>query len=97
MMTKEFWMNSQLSVARFYGGCKMGGHRYLIVGYEADLVRDDFIEYYAKLGREKFMETLRLCPDAEGKELKEHFEELLAEKKGVKPEMQKKEQTINFE
>ena len=30
-MTEEFWRNSQLSVARFYGQCRFGGHQYIIV------------------------------------------------------------------
>ena len=31
LMAQEFWMNSQLSVARFYGGCTLNGYRYDIV------------------------------------------------------------------
>lgn len=31
LMTQEFWLNSQLSVARFYGGCTLNGYRYDIV------------------------------------------------------------------
>lgn len=31
LMTEEYWANSQLSVARFYGGIKFNGHDYIIV------------------------------------------------------------------
>lgn len=31
LMTQEFWLNSQLSIARFYGGCTFNGYRYDIV------------------------------------------------------------------
>ena len=31
LMTEEFWRNSQLSVARFYGGVEFNGRRYVIV------------------------------------------------------------------
>lgn len=30
-MAERYWINSQFSIARFYGGCKIGGHEYLIV------------------------------------------------------------------
>ena len=31
LMTEEFWRNSQLSIARFYGRCQFNGYEYLIV------------------------------------------------------------------
>lgn len=31
LMTQEFWLNSQLSISRFYGGCTFNGYRYDIV------------------------------------------------------------------
>ena len=30
-MPEEFWINSQLSLARFSGGATIGGHQYIIV------------------------------------------------------------------
>lgn len=58
MMTKEFWLNSQFSIARFYGGIHINETRYIIMGSEQDLVDDRFAKYYNKLGREKFMQIL---------------------------------------
>ena len=58
MMAKEFWLNSQFSIARFYGGIHINGTRYIIMGSEQDLVDDGFAKYYNKLGREKFMQIL---------------------------------------
>ena len=58
MMAKEFWLNSQFSIARFYGGIHINGTRYIIMGSEQDLVDDRFAKYYNKLGREKFMQIL---------------------------------------
>lgn len=58
MMTKEFWLNSQFSIARFYGGIHINGTRYIIMGSEQDLVDNGFAKYYNKLGREKFMQIL---------------------------------------
>lgn len=58
MMAKEFWLNSQFSIARFYGGIHINGTRYIIMGGEQDLVDNGFAKYYNKLGREKFMQIL---------------------------------------
>ena len=40
------WMDSQLSIARFYGGINMYGHKYLIdmIDPEHPLVRQDLIK-----------------------------------------------------
>lgn len=40
-------------------------------GEPADLIREDFIPYYKKLGRDKFIEVLKAHPRATNKELKE--------------------------
>jgi hypothetical protein len=58
MMAKESWLNSQFSIARFYGGIHINGTRYIIMGSEQDLVDDRFAKYYNKLGREKFIQIL---------------------------------------
>lgn len=31
LMTEEFWANSQLSVARYFGGVTFAGRKYIIV------------------------------------------------------------------
>lgn len=40
------WLNSQLSVARFYGSCKLNGHTYVIDETDPDkpLVRQDVLK-----------------------------------------------------
>jgi hypothetical protein len=58
MMAKEFWLNSQFSIARFYGGIHINGTRYIIMGSEQDLVDDGFAKYYNKIGRGKFIQIL---------------------------------------
>lgn len=108
-MTEEFWINSQLSIARFYGRVKFGGHEYYIVdkhgrdlweasvaadragsdkaiptGESADLVRRDFIPYYRKLGREKFLEVLKANPTTPDKELMAIYKEMTSKPKKVK-------------
>ena len=55
MMTEEFWRNSQFSVARYYGRCKMDGHEYVIVNKEGKDIFECSIEA-EKAGREKAIE-----------------------------------------
>ena len=115
-MAEEFWMNSQLSVARYYGRISQGGNVWYIVnsrgmdifecsieaeklgrdkaipaGEPADLVRADFIKYYKKLGRDRFIEVLREHQQASDKELKDIYNGL------TNPKKKQEGLTINFE
>lgn len=55
LFTEESWMNSQLSVARYSGGCQLGGQLYIIVDkHGRDLLECSRIA--AKEGREKAIE-----------------------------------------
>lgn len=58
LMTKEVWLNSQLSIARFYGGICIKGREFIIMGREQDLVDNGFAKYYHKLGRDRFIQIL---------------------------------------
>lgn len=51
-MTEEFWANSQLSVARYYGRCQCFGHEYIIVNSRGMDLWECTAEAN-KLGREK--------------------------------------------
>lgn len=55
LMTEEFWANSQLSVARYFGGVTFEGRKYIIVD---KLGRDLFecSDIADKEGREKAIE-----------------------------------------
>ena len=55
LMTEEFWANSQLSVARYFGGITFEGRKYIIVD---KLGRDLFecSDIADKEGREKAIE-----------------------------------------
>ena len=55
LMTEEFWANSQLSVARYFGGVTFAGRKYIIVD---KLGRDLFecSDIADKEGREKAIE-----------------------------------------
>ena len=58
LMTYEFWANSPFSKARHTGGMRINGHDYQLVSeqsnrYAPDLMRSDWKQVYAKLGRER--------------------------------------------
>ena len=55
-MTEEYWMNSQLSIARFYGGINLDGREYIIVD---KLGRDlwECSRIAEKLGKDKAIEA----------------------------------------
>lgn len=92
IMTEEFWRNSQLSIARFYGGIKLGGKEYVIVdktgrdlfetsippGEPADLIAKSLQPAYKKLGRDKVIELVK-----QGKNEKEIIELVKEKKKKV--------------
>lgn len=66
LIEEGYWMNSQLSVARFYGGIKFNGEEYVIVPPKNDLLLKGWVPVYKKLGRD---ETVKLIK--KGKDLKE--------------------------
>lgn len=53
LIKEGYWMNSQLSVARFYGGIKFNGEEYVIVPPKNDLLLKKWVPVYKKLGRER--------------------------------------------
>ncbi len=59
IMAKDFWLNSQLSIARFYGGISISGKEYRIVKISEDLVLKSLIPAYKKLGRDRIIELVK--------------------------------------
>ena len=55
----DYWINSQMSIARFYGGMTLNGNVYRILGDKHDLVRNDWCKVYEKLGRDKTIELIK--------------------------------------
>ena len=55
IMTEEYWANSQLSIARYYGGINFMGRQYLIVNKEGKDLFELSIET-DKAGRTKAIE-----------------------------------------
>ena len=59
LIEEGYWMNSQLSVARFYGGIKFNGEEYVIVPPKNDMIQAKWAKIYTKLGRDKFIEIVK--------------------------------------
>ena len=74
IITREYWENSPLSIARHYGGIKINGVMYGIMDrVHGDLVREDWIQIYQKLGRDKVLELINNgIPLLEAKKLLKH-------------------------
>ena len=50
---EDFWRNSPLSIASHYGGARINGRFYYVLGDRHDLVREDWCKIYNSLGRER--------------------------------------------
>lgn len=50
LMHPDFWLNSQLSIARFFGAITLNGETYLVDGKTNYLVRSDFVKLVSDLG-----------------------------------------------
>lgn len=84
LMAKEFWLNSQFSIARFYGGICINGIRFIIMGSEQDLVNNDFAKYYHKLGRDRFIQVLEQNKHASKTSIAQAMKNALSEFKLIK-------------
>ena len=56
---------------------RAGREKAIEPGEPADLVRRDFVKYYRKLGRDKFIEVLKVKPAASAKFLERIFKEII--------------------
>ena len=59
LIKEGYWMNSQLSVARFYGGIKFNGEEYVIVPPKNDLLLSKWVPVYKALGRERTVNLIK--------------------------------------
>ena len=94
MMAKGFWLESQFSIARFYGGIRINGTRYIIMGNEQDLVDDRFAKYYNKLGREKFIQILEQNNRTSHKTVMRAMEDALNAMKTIKRARKKQDNQL---
>lgn len=55
----DFWINSQMSIARFYGGLRYNGKDYTIDHESKDLIRDDWFRYRMYFTYDEFIELVK--------------------------------------
>lgn len=59
----DYWRNSQLSIARFYGAINIDGTLYLLDGKNDYLVRSDFAKYVSDLGMPTVVKAVKRYAD----------------------------------
>jgi hypothetical protein len=59
LIAYDYWINSQLSIAKYYDGIRINKQEYRIIGNKHDLVRKDWCDIYMKLGRDKTIELIK--------------------------------------
>lgn len=65
MIHPDYWMNSQLSIARYYGAIQIEGHLYLIDKPSGYLVREDFAKHIGSLGFKTVEKAVKRYSDAD--------------------------------
>lgn len=77
VMDFEYWHNSPLSIAKYYGGIVINKQRYVITDEPYDLIREDFEPFYKKLGREAFLQVIKDNYQVSPSELKIIFKTII--------------------
>lgn len=78
-MTADYWLNSQFSIARFWGGCTINGSKFIVIGEAADLLLADFEDIYNEYGRYKLITALRYAERHNLQLTTENFAQMLAD------------------
>ncbi len=107
LMTEEYWRNSQLSVARFYGQARVFGYdslsststaRRFLRQASLPVIQPiwcrDFVPYYKKLGREKFISILKENTHSIAGELKKVYRAAIEELKSSNNSIEPKERGL---
>lgn len=81
-------MNSQLSVAKYYGGIKINGSEFTILHDSGDLINTSFRKYYNALGRELFLSVLKGSNSVDVKDVEANMKAALVERKRTLKEKQ---------
>lgn len=97
LITKDVWMNSTLSIARFSGVIHVNRTSYIIMGGDEDLVDNRFAKYYHKLGRDRFIQVLEQNKQAGKGFVMQAMKEALNAQKVAKNEKQNNKQQTKLE
>lgn len=97
LITKDVWMNSTLSIARFSGVIHVNRTSYIIMGGDEDLVDNRFAKYYHKLGRDRFIKVLEQNRHAVKGFVMQVMKDALNAQKVAKNEKQNNKQQTSLE
>lgn len=95
LISPEYWMNSQLSIARYYGGCSIAGRNYFIDKESNYLVRGDFQSYVKKLGFKTVKKAVQRYADLDkGKQVLKRLTKMNKARKRAEKSKKNKEETL---
>lgn len=92
----DYWRNSQLSIARFYGAINIEGTLYLIDKPSDYLVREDFVKFVGALGMPTVVKAVKRYADqAKAKKILNRLAHIIkARRKAQKRQRKEDNQTL---
>lgn len=92
----DYWRNSQLSIARFYGAIDINGTLYLLDGKTDYLVRKDFARFIGNLGFDTVAKAVKRYEDrAKAKKILQRLARIVkARRKAGKRQRKEDNQTL---
>jgi predicted metalloendopeptidase len=95
LIAPDYWMNSQLSIARFYGGCVILGDYYYINKESNYLVRADLRVYVEKLGFDTVKKAVQRYSDLKkAREVMKRLTKIVKARKRAEKAKETKEETL---
>lgn len=95
LIAPDYWMNSQLSIARFYGMINIENTLYVIVPPENYLVRNDFRRYIASPGFNSVKKAIQRYGDrAKTHEILKRLSKIIKARKRAEKAKETKEETL---
>ena len=95
----DYWLNSQLSIARFYRAITINGETYLVDGKTNYLVRSDFVKFISDLGMPTVVKAVKRYADqAKAKKILNRLARIVkARRKAEKRQRAEDKQSTLFE
>lgn len=95
LIAPDYWMNSQLSIARHYGGCVIQGDYYYINKESNYLVKADLRVYVEKLGFNTVKKAVQRYSDLKkAREVMKRLTKIIKARKRAKKAKETKEETL---
>lgn len=91
----DYWRNSQLSIARFYGGINIEGTLYLIDKPSDYLVREDFVKFVGALGMPTVVKAaIRYADERKAKKILNRLARIIKARRKAQKQRKEDNQTL---